>query len=90
MFPETRILSYFNQLEDLRNEHNRKHPLINVVTITILGVIGGKNHTPQNLANLRHIALNLLKRDLSVRVGMAAKRKMSAWDNACLLKVPCS
>ncbi len=41
MFPETSILSYFTQREDPRDEQNRKHPLINVITIAILGVIGG-------------------------------------------------
>lgn len=49
-----------------------------------------KDHAPQNLATLRHIALNLLKQDRSVRVGMAAKRKMAGWDNDYLLKVLCS
>ena len=48
-----------------------------------------KDHAPQNLATLRHIALNLLKQDRSVKVGMAAKRKMAGWDNDYLLKVLC-
>ncbi|MEM6282972.1 MAG: ISAs1 family transposase, partial [Chloroflexota bacterium] len=39
---------------------------------------------------LRHLALNLLKRDTCVKVGMAAKRKMAGWDNDYLLRVPCS
>ena len=41
MFPETSILSYFADLDAPRVEKNRKHPLINVVTISILGVISG-------------------------------------------------
>ncbi|MBI5671131.1 MAG: ISAs1 family transposase [Chloroflexi bacterium] len=49
-----------------------------------------KDHAPQNLATLRHIALSLLKQDRSVKVGMAAKRKMAGWDNDYLLKVLCS
>lgn len=49
-----------------------------------------KDHAPQNLATLRHIALNLLKQDRAVKVGIAAKRKMAGWDNAYLLKVLCS
>jgi len=49
-----------------------------------------KDHAPQNLATLRHIALNLLKQDRSVKVGMTAKRKMAGWDNDYLLKVLCS
>lgn len=49
-----------------------------------------KDHAPQNMALLRHIALNLLKHESSVKVGIAAKRKMAGWDNAYLLKVLCS
>jgi predicted transposase YbfD/YdcC len=48
-----------------------------------------KNHAPQNMATLRHMALNLLKQQTSVKVGIAAKRKMAGWDNAYLLKVLC-
>lgn len=47
-------------------------------------------HAPQNMAVLRHVALNLLKQDQSVKVGIAAKRKMAGWDNDYLLKVLCS
>jgi len=49
-----------------------------------------RNHyAPQNMAVLRHLALNLLKQDSSVKVGIAAKRKMAGWDNAYLCKVLC-
>jgi len=48
-----------------------------------------KNHAPQNMAVLRHLALNLLKQETSVKVGIAAKRKMAGWDNDYLLKVVC-
>lgn len=48
-----------------------------------------KDHAPQNMAVLRHMALNLLKQDTSIRVGIAAKRKMAGWDNDYLLKVLC-
>ena len=49
-----------------------------------------KGHAPQNMAVLRHLALNLLKRDTSVKVGIAAKRKMAGWDNDYLLRVLCA
>lgn len=48
-----------------------------------------KDHAPQNMAVLRHLALNLLKQETSVKVGIAAKRKMAGWDNHYLLKVVC-
>lgn len=48
-----------------------------------------KDHAPQNMAVLRHLALNLLKQETSAQVGIAAKRKMAGWDNDYLLKVVC-
>ena len=48
-----------------------------------------KDHAPQNMAVLRHLALNLLKQETSVKVGIAARRKMAGWDNNYLLKVVC-
>lgn len=48
-----------------------------------------KDHAPQNMAVLRHMALNLLKQETSVKVGIAAKRKMAGWDNDYLVKVLC-
>jgi len=48
-----------------------------------------KDNAPQNMAILRHITLNLLKQEKSVKVGLAAKRKMAGWDNDYLLCVLC-
>lgn len=48
-----------------------------------------KDHAPQNMAVLRHMATNLLKHETSVKVGIAAKRKMAGWDNEYLFKVLC-
>lgn len=39
-----------------------------------------KDHAPQNLATLRHIALNLLKHDKSAKVGIKARRLKAALD----------
>jgi hypothetical protein len=41
MLPETSIISPFAQLEDPRDERKRKDPLMNIITIAILGVLGG-------------------------------------------------
>jgi predicted transposase YbfD/YdcC len=46
-----------------------------------------KDHAPQNLSLLRHIALNLLGQDKSTKVGIAAKRKKAGWDDAYLLTI---
>ncbi len=46
-----------------------------------------KDHAPENLAVLRHIALNLLKQDKTAHVGMHAKRLKAGWDEAYLLQV---
>lgn len=41
MVPETSIISHFAQLEDPRDQRNRKHPLMNIIAIAILGVLSG-------------------------------------------------
>lgn len=41
----------------------------------------------ENFAILRHIALNLLKNEKSVKIGVKAKRLKSGWDNDYLKKV---
>jgi len=46
-----------------------------------------KDHAPQNLSLLRHIALNLLGQDKSTKAGIAAKRRKAGWDDAFLLRI---
>jgi len=46
-----------------------------------------KDHSPENLAMVRHMALMALKRESSMKVGIKAKRKVAGWDNEYLLKV---
>jgi hypothetical protein len=41
----------------------------------------------ENLAILRHLATNLLKRENSLTGGLQTKRLKAAWDHAYLLKV---
>jgi len=49
-----------------------------------------KDHAPQNFSILRQLALNLLKQETSLKVGIKAKRKHAGWDESYLLKVLCS
>ena len=44
-------------------------------------------YSDQNLAVIRHLALNLLKQEPSAKVGIKAKRKKAGWDFRYLLKV---
>jgi hypothetical protein len=46
-----------------------------------------KDHAPQNLAVLQHIALNLLKQERSSRSSMKTKRLRAGWDDHYLLKI---
>lgn len=46
-----------------------------------------KGHGPENLAVLRHIALNLLKQEKTAKVGTEIKRLRAGWDNQYLAKV---
>ncbi len=46
-----------------------------------------KDYAPENLAVVRHMALNLLRRETSLKVGVKAKRLRAAWDRDYLLKI---
>jgi predicted transposase YbfD/YdcC len=45
------------------------------------------DYGPENFGLLRKIALNLLKQEKGCKMGIAAKRKFSGWDQDYLLKV---
>lgn len=44
-------------------------------------------HAAENLAVVRHVALNLLRRETSAKVGVQTKRLMAGWDDAYLLTI---
>ena len=46
-----------------------------------------KDHGPQNMATLRQISHNLLKRETSLKVGIQGKRLQAGWREDYLLKV---
>lgn len=46
-----------------------------------------KDQAPENLAVLRHIALNLLKQEKTAKAGIHAKQLQAAWTEDYLLKV---
>ena len=46
-----------------------------------------KDHALENLAVLRHIALNLLKKEKRFKGGIQSKRLKAAWDHQYLLRV---
>jgi predicted transposase YbfD/YdcC len=46
-----------------------------------------KDNAPENLAIIRHIALNLLKQDKSDKRSIRGKRNRAGWDNTYLFKI---
>lgn len=46
-----------------------------------------KNHAPENFGILRHMAINLLKREKSLKGGLQTKRLKAAWDHDYLIKI---
>ena len=44
-------------------------------------------NAPENLATIRHAALNLLRQDRHSKLSVKAKRKLAAWDNDYLLSI---
>jgi len=46
-----------------------------------------KGNGAENFAVLRHIALNLLRRETSTKLSLRARRKKAAWDQEYMLKV---
>jgi len=46
-----------------------------------------RDHAPENVAILRHIALNLLKQEKSCKLGIKRKQLKAGWEHDYLLKV---
>lgn len=46
-----------------------------------------KDNAPENFAVLRHIALNLIKKETSLKKSVKSKRLRAGWDNDYLIKV---
>jgi predicted transposase YbfD/YdcC len=46
-----------------------------------------KGHSAENFAIIRHIALNLLKKNNTIRASIVSKRLIAAWDNDFLLNL---
>jgi len=46
-----------------------------------------KDHSAENLAVLRHVALNLLKKEKSAKGGIHAKHLQAGWNNDYLLTI---
>lgn len=45
------------------------------------------NNVAQNMATLRHFALNIIKNDKNRKLGVANTRKLAGWDNSYLIRL---
>jgi predicted transposase YbfD/YdcC len=46
-----------------------------------------KGHAPENLALLRHIAVNAIKQERTAKLGVKNKRLKAGWDDSYLAKI---
>jgi hypothetical protein len=46
-----------------------------------------KDYAPENLAIIRHIALNLLNQEKHLKKGVKRKRNLAGWDHEYLMEV---
>ncbi len=46
-----------------------------------------KGYAGENLVVVRHLALNVLKQENSLKCGISAKQKRAGWDNGYLEKL---
>ena len=65
---------------------NKLHWVLDVQFNEDQSRIRSKN-SAENMAILRHLTLNILKRDKSVKRGVKAKRKLAGWDHAYLAQL---
>jgi len=46
-----------------------------------------KDNAPENFAVLRHVALNMIKKETSLKKSVKSKRPGAGWDNKYLMKI---
>jgi predicted transposase YbfD/YdcC len=66
------VVKYFQELEDPRSEINRKHPLVSVVVIAVMGVLAGASG-PTAIAEWARIKAEFLVRVLELPNGIPCK-----------------
>ncbi len=81
-----KLKTYLNLFEDIGGRENQLHWVLDVEFNEDDSRVR-KDYAPENLAIIRHIALNLLKQDKSVKGSIKSKRNRAGWDNDYLLKV---
>lgn len=66
------IIAHFEQLEDPRSHINRRHPLVSVVVIALMGILAGASG-PTGIADWARTKRAFLKRALSLPAGIPGK-----------------
>ena len=72
-----KMLDHFKEMEDYRQAWKVRHKLIDIIVIIICAVVSGA----ENMAIIRHLALNLMKSDPSVKLSLKQMKKKLEWDH---------
>lgn len=83
------ILNHFNSMPDSRVEQTKRYPLIEIIFLSICVVLSGAEDysrirteaSPENLAIIRHITLNMIRKDTSRKASVKRKRAIAALDD---------